>query len=242
MAVPFALFTTAYQYASAGFVGLLAALMPLATAIVAHYTVHDEPLTAPKLLGMLVALAGVVLLFASGDSGLDEGGRPELAIALGLGAVVAVGVSSAYARRRRPGLKFTPVPLTGTQFLIGGVVLIPFMLVLEGGPVGHRRPGLGTARRAGPVLQPDALPVVLLGAAAGVGDDGVAVRLHRAADLPAGRGDHPRRADRAGDPRRRGADPGGRGPHRPGRAARLRPQLNGTARVSITRRVRTIGA
>jgi drug/metabolite transporter (DMT)-like permease len=134
MAVPFALFTTAYQYASAGFVGLLAALMPLATAIVAHYTVHDEPLTAPKLLGMLVALAGVMLLFVSGDSGLDEGGRPELAIALGLGAVVAVGVSSAYAKRHQGS--FTPVPLTGTQFLIGGVVLIPFMLVLEGVPSG----------------------------------------------------------------------------------------------------------
>ena len=134
MAVPFALFTTAYQYASAGFVGLLAALMPLSTAIVAHYTVHDEPLTAPKLLGMLVALAGVVLLFVSGDSGLDEGGRPELAIALGLGAVIAVGVSSAYAKRHQGS--FTPVPLTGTQFLIGGVVLIPFMLMLEGMPSG----------------------------------------------------------------------------------------------------------
>ena len=85
MAVPFALFTTAYQYASAGFVGLLAALMPLSTAIVAHYTVHDEPLTAPKLLGMLVALAGVVLLFVSGDSGLNKGEDPSSPLPSGWG-------------------------------------------------------------------------------------------------------------------------------------------------------------
>jgi drug/metabolite transporter (DMT)-like permease len=134
MAVPFALFTTAYQYASAGFVGLLAALMPLSTAIVAHYTVPNEPLTVGKLGGMLVALGGVALLFLSGDSGLASGGRPEFAIVLGLGAVIAVGVSSAYAKRHQGS--FTPLALTGVQFLLGGLVLIPVMLLLEGVPSG----------------------------------------------------------------------------------------------------------
>ncbi|MBA2338461.1 MAG: DMT family transporter [Acidimicrobiia bacterium] len=134
MAVPFALFTTAYQHASAGFVGLLAALMPLTTAIAAHYAVHDEPMTARKLGGMLVALVGVGLLFASGDSGLASGGRPGLAIVLGLGAVVAVGMSSAYAKRHQGS--FTPVALTGVQFLLGGLALLPLMLVTEGIPTG----------------------------------------------------------------------------------------------------------
>jgi len=134
MAVPFALFTTAYQYASAGFVGLLAALMPLTTASFAHFTVENEPMTVAKLGGMLIALGGVLLLFLSGDSGLVEGGRPEFAIVLGLGAVIAVGVSSAYAKRHQTS--FTPVPLTGVQFLIGGLVLLPLMLVAEGIPTG----------------------------------------------------------------------------------------------------------
>lgn len=134
MAVPFALFTTAYQYASAGFVGLLAALMPLTTAVAAHYAVHDEPMTVRKLGGMLVALLGVGLLFASGDSGLASGGRPELAIVLGLGAVVAVGMSSAYAKRHQGS--FTPVALTGVQFLLGGLALLPVMMVTEGVPTG----------------------------------------------------------------------------------------------------------
>ncbi len=109
---------------------------------------HDEPLTVPKLLGMLVALAGVVLLFVSGDSGLDERGRPEFAIVLGLGAVIAVGVSSAYAKRHQGS--FTPVPLTGTQFLIGGAGADPVHAGARGRAVGHHLPGMGAARRHWP--------------------------------------------------------------------------------------------
>ncbi len=133
MAAPFVLFTVAYQYASAGFIGLLAALMPLATAVWAHYTV-PEPLTAAKLGGMLIALAGVALLLMSGNSGLAEGGRPALAIALGLLAVFSIGFASSYAKRHADA--FTPLPITGIQFLVGTMVLVPLMLVVDGWPSG----------------------------------------------------------------------------------------------------------
>ena len=132
LTLPFILFTLAYQYASAGFVGLLAALMPLSTAVWAHYTVPGESLTTGKLTGMLIALAGVAFLLGSGNSGLTEGGSPPLAVTLGLGAVVAIGFASAFAKRRED--TFTPLPIVGIQFVVGAVILVPLMLVVDGLP------------------------------------------------------------------------------------------------------------
>lgn len=132
LTLPFILFTLAYQYASAGFVGLLAALIPLATAVWAHYTVPGEPLTAGKLLGMMIALGGVAFLILSGSSGLTVGGNPQLAGTLGLGAVVAIGFASAYAKRHSD--TFTPLPMVGIQFIVGTAVLVPLMLVVDGLP------------------------------------------------------------------------------------------------------------
>jgi drug/metabolite transporter (DMT)-like permease len=132
LTLPFILFTLAYQYASAGFVGLFAALIPLSTAVWAHYTVPGEPLSTGKSLGMLIALAGVAFLLGSGSSGLSEGGSPQLAAILGLGAVVAVGFASAYAKRRSD--TFTPLPVVGIQFVVGTVMLFPLMLVVDGLP------------------------------------------------------------------------------------------------------------
>ena len=73
LTLPFVLFTIGYQYASAGFMGLLAALLPISTAIFAHFLIPDDPLYSGKVAGLVVAFAGVVFLSLTGDSGLAEG-------------------------------------------------------------------------------------------------------------------------------------------------------------------------
>jgi drug/metabolite transporter (DMT)-like permease len=132
LTLPFILFTLSYQYASAGFMGLLAALIPLATAVFAHFLLPDDPLYSGKVLGLAIALVGVAFLTLTGDSGLEEGGRPLLALALGASAVVSIGIANIYAKKR--SASYDPVEVTGMQFAIGAAILIPLAALVEGWP------------------------------------------------------------------------------------------------------------
>ncbi len=132
LSLPFVLFTLAYQYASAGFVGMLVALIPLATAVIANFVLPDEPLTTVKTVGLIIAFAGVGFLLLSGDSGLAEGGRPLLAAVLSLGAILSIAGSSIFAKGRAD--TYEPLELTWMQFTIGAVLLVIGMVIFEGIP------------------------------------------------------------------------------------------------------------
>jgi drug/metabolite transporter (DMT)-like permease len=132
LSVPFILFTLAYENASAGFVGLFAALIPLGTAIVAHFMLPDEPLHLAKVAGLSVAFLGVAFLLLSGDSGLEEGGRPLVAAALSVAAVVSISYAVVYAKSHADD--FDPMELTFMQFAIGIIVIGASMLAFEGLP------------------------------------------------------------------------------------------------------------
>lgn len=132
LSIPYVLFTFAYNEASAGFVGLMTALIPLATAVFATFMLPDEPLTKGKLFALFVAFTGVAALLLSGDSGLSEGGRPLLAIGLGLTSVATIGYAGAFAKRHAG--EYDPVMMTGLQFGISAVWLVVAMLAIEGLP------------------------------------------------------------------------------------------------------------
>ncbi len=132
LSVPFVLFNFAYSNASAGFVGLFAALIPLGTAIVAHFMLPDEPLHLAKLSGLTLALMGVAFLVFSGDSGLVSGGSPITAALFSIGAVSAVSYAGVYAKLRAHS--FDPMELTFMQFFIGIFLIGGAMLILEGLP------------------------------------------------------------------------------------------------------------
>ena len=141
LTIPYILFTFAYDNASAGFVGLLAALIPLATAVFANFMLPDEPLTKPKLFALFIAFTGVAALLLSGDSGLAEGGRPFVAVGLGLTAVVSIGYAGTFAKRHAG--QYDPVVLTGLQFGFAAVVLVTAMLAIEGLPLDVTAKGWG---------------------------------------------------------------------------------------------------
>jgi drug/metabolite transporter (DMT)-like permease len=121
LAAPFLLLTLAVVYASAGFVGLLVANIPIGTAVWAHF-LGDERLTGPKVMGLSVSFAGVLLLLAAGDSGLDEGGNAALAIALSLAGLSLASFGILYAKRVIGGLD--PVGLALPQFAVGTALLV----------------------------------------------------------------------------------------------------------------------
>ena len=141
LTIPYILFTFAYDNASAGFVGLLAALIPLSTAVFANFMLQDEPLTKAKLLALFIAFTGVAALLLSGDSGLAEGGRPFVAVGLGLTAVISIGYAGTFAKRHAG--QYDPIMLTGLQFGLSAVVLVVAMLAIEGVPVDVTAKGWG---------------------------------------------------------------------------------------------------
>ena len=137
--IPYVLFTFAYEEASAGFVGLFAALIPLATAVYAHFMLTNEKLNGGKIIGLAVGFIGVAALLVSGDSGLGSEGRPLVAAALALISVAAIGYAGAYAKRYAG--RYDPLEITGLQFLLSSVILIPAMVWFEGLPDSLTAPG-----------------------------------------------------------------------------------------------------
>ena len=132
LALPFILSNVALQYASAGFLGLMVALIPIVTAVIAHFTLPDESLDRRRSVGLVVALGGVATLLLSGDSGLAEGGRPVLAGVLGIIAVVSIAYGGTYAKRYAG--RYEALDVTGIHFASGAVMIAVAMVVAEGVP------------------------------------------------------------------------------------------------------------
>jgi drug/metabolite transporter (DMT)-like permease len=139
--IPTLLFVLAVQYASAGFLGLLGANIPPVTAVWAHFLLPDERLDRRKALGLLLAVAGVAVLIVTGESGLTDGARPGLAVALILAGIVVASFGGVHARRYSPGHDLLDLAIP--QFVVGILVVIPTMLALEGLPRGISAAGWG---------------------------------------------------------------------------------------------------
>ena len=60
--VPFFLITWGQQYVDSGLAGILMAMMPLSTILLAHFFVSGEAITTNKLIGFVVGFVGVVIL------------------------------------------------------------------------------------------------------------------------------------------------------------------------------------
>jgi len=132
--LPFVSRSVALQYASAGFVGLATALVPLATVVVANFVLKDEPLRLATVVGLGIALAGVAVLVLSGDSGIGIEGRPAVAGGLALVGVVSVALGSVYAKRYAG--QYSVLGVSGVQFAIGALLASGASVAVHGVPEG----------------------------------------------------------------------------------------------------------
>ncbi len=126
-ALPFTLIGWGEVAIDSGLAAILMAVTPLSTLILAHLFVSDEPLALPRLLGILLGLAGVIVLIGPAAlSGLGDQAIRQAAVALG--AVCYAG-ANIYARRlpkesdmtnsagimMAAAILWTPVALIGEQ-------------------------------------------------------------------------------------------------------------------------------
>ncbi len=129
--IPFSLIAWAEQSVPSAEVGILMALMPIATLLLAHWLLDHEPLTWRRFSGVVVGFAGVALLV--GDDLLSAGAsgqwRGQLAALL---ATVSYAFNSVYAKRL-PAQE--PVALALGTLGIGSILLaVPALWAQLAGP------------------------------------------------------------------------------------------------------------
>jgi drug/metabolite transporter (DMT)-like permease len=132
VAIPFFLISWGEKSIDSAVASILDATVPLFTILVAHYLLHDDKMNLPKVLGLLVGFAGVVVLMSK-----DIGDSPGSL--LGQGAVILASAfyagSSVYARKsteNTPGIMRSAGPLVSSTavmwlatFLVEKPVKIP---------------------------------------------------------------------------------------------------------------------
>lgn len=129
-ALPFSLLSWGQQYVPSAFAGISMAALPLFVLPLAHFF-SDEPMSARKLLGVVLGFTGAVVLIGPGVLRIGEGLEPLGQLAC-IVAAFSYAVSSILTRNFPP---IDPIALAAWTLVVGSVCLIPLMLVVEGVPV-----------------------------------------------------------------------------------------------------------
>jgi drug/metabolite transporter (DMT)-like permease len=127
-AIPFSLIVWGQTQIASGLASILNATTPLFTVLVAHMLTADERLTGGRIAGVLLGLAGVVVLI--GPQALAGLGRDVLAQLAVLGAALSYGFAAIFGRRfKRMGMP--PLATATGQVTASSVMLLPAALLID---------------------------------------------------------------------------------------------------------------
>jgi drug/metabolite transporter (DMT)-like permease len=121
ISLPFPLIATGERHVASSLAAIIVASVPLLVALLALRFDHEERAGGRRLAGLVIGLAGVVLLV-----GLDASG--SLSSLLGAGAILlaAVGYAAGPLILKRGLADIDPRTAIGVSLAIAGVVLAPF--------------------------------------------------------------------------------------------------------------------
>lgn len=119
------------NHISSGLTAILYTTLPLFGLVSAHFLLPSEPMTIPKVSGVLLGIAGVALIF-SHQLYIDD----PMAI-WGSLAIVAAALGTAYAGVliKARGGHFDPFVLTTVQMISGFIPMLAIFIPLEGNPL-----------------------------------------------------------------------------------------------------------
>ncbi len=124
--LPFTLIGWGEEHIASGLAAILMAVMPLATLLLAHVFVKDEPLTMGKLVGIAVGFAGVVVLV--GPEALKGLGSDVLRQGAVAGGALCYAVATITARL----LPESPPAVRAAAVLVWSTVqMVPAALILD---------------------------------------------------------------------------------------------------------------
>jgi len=127
-AIPFSLIVWGQTHVASGLASILNATTPFFTVIVAHVLTADERLSRNRLVGVLIGLAGVVVLIGpQALSGLGKDVAGQLAI---VGAAISYAFAGVFGRRfRRMGIP--PMATAAGQVTASSLILCPIALLVD---------------------------------------------------------------------------------------------------------------
>src|SRR3569623_555202 len=129
-AIPFALFPWSEEHLASGIVGVINGMTPMTTVIVSQLWPGGEKATWNKIVGVLVGLAGAVILaspsLAEGISG------QALAYLAALGATCCYALTLNYARRFKA---VDSTVVASSSLTAAALIMIPVALLFSGVPV-----------------------------------------------------------------------------------------------------------
>lgn len=124
--IPFTMITWGQQYVDSGLTGVLNSTSPIfVTAITLLWTRHEK-IGALRLAGLLIGLAGVLLIVGvEATAGMSRGFLGQVAIVL---ATIGFAFAAIWGRR----FAHIPVEVTAAgTLLLAGLTLLPFAIVFE---------------------------------------------------------------------------------------------------------------
>jgi len=128
-ALPLLALTAALQFVSSGMLTVFISMSPLVTALGAHFWLPDEKLKTAKVVGLLLALSGVVFLIFTNTTGIPDVKLDIRGPALALFAVGCIAFTTVYTRVRLRQVK--PLVVSTWQTLAGFIAVAPFVFTLS---------------------------------------------------------------------------------------------------------------
>ncbi len=124
--IPFSLIVWGQTQITSGLASILNATTPVFTVLMAHFFTRDEKLTANRFAGVVLGIAGVVVMI--GPEALAGLGANVLAQLAVVGAAVSYGVAGVFGRR----FAGTPPLVTAAgQVTASSVLMFPVMLIVD---------------------------------------------------------------------------------------------------------------
>jgi drug/metabolite transporter (DMT)-like permease len=118
VAIPFFLISWGEQAIDSAVAAILDATVPLFTIVIAHFALHDDRITLPKMLGLLMGFAGVVVLMSKDIGASTSTVFGQVAVVI---ASAFYAGSSVYARKsteHTPGILRSVGPLISSTAII----------------------------------------------------------------------------------------------------------------------------
>lgn len=118
VAIPFFLISWGEKSIDSAVASILDATVPLLTILAAHYMLRDDKMTVPKVAGLLIGFAGVVILMSKDIGASASSILGQLAVVL---ASVFYAGSSIYARKTTedaPGIMRSAGPLISSTLVM----------------------------------------------------------------------------------------------------------------------------
>lgn len=154
-AIPMTSIVSSLQYQSSGVTSILITAGPAITVLFAHFLLADEKLNRLKISGIMLALAGALIITLSGQTGLaDVKQANPIGYLLTLVALVATSATTIFARRYMK--QANTIDVASIRMFTATLTVMPLSLIFVGFDLSrvnsHGYLALGYAALAGTFL------------------------------------------------------------------------------------------